>query len=501
MTNPNLDELISLVEKPTIAEISLISKAYKFAEEAHANHKRFSGEPYFNHLYETAKGLAELGMGASTIAAGLLHDSVEDVGVKPEILEKEFGKEIRFLVEGVTKLGTVRYQGADRHIESLRKFFVAMSKDLMVIIIKLVDRLHNIRTLEHVKKEKQRRIAKETLEIFAPLAFRLGIRRLARELSELSFKYVYPEEYTDVRKLLKHKYQKDEKHLEKLHKSVKKALAKEGIIHIKTYYRIKNTYSLYRKLLLKGWDIEKIYDLAALRIIVPSVAECYQVLGTIHGMWRPLPGRIKDYIAFPKPNGYQGIHTTVFTGDGSIMEVQIRTDTMHQEAEFGIASYLQFKERTTPSKEKEGGALSWLERFFRTFKSVGEKDMPSWIDDLARVKTSPSEHSEFLKNLAADFFENRVFIFTPKGDIVDLPMDSSPIDFAYAIHSDIGHHIAGAKVNGKLVSLNTKLKNGDILEIITNKTAKPSVKWLDYTKTALARRHIKSALETTQKIK
>lgn len=502
---PKLEEITSLLNNPSKKDLALITKAYDFAEEAHRPQTRFSGEPYFNHVFATAKNLAELGMGPITISAGLLHDTLEDAGVSEKTLEEEFGKEILFLVDGVTKLGKLRYHGAERHIESLRKLFVAMSKDLRVLIIKLCDRLHNMETLKYVKPEKQKRIASETLEIYAPLAYRLGIRRLSRQLEDLSFPYVYPHEFEKVKNLFKERSHEKAKHLEKFHKSIIKGLAKAGITQVHTNYRVKGLWSLYQKLKRKDWDLEKVYDISALRIIVPTVADCYRVLGVIHGIWRPLPGRIKDYIAFPKPNGYRGLHTTIFTGDGSILEIQIRTEEMHQEAEYGVASHLEYKDQAKRPKTKENPGIIWVKQILPSFIAdkfgVEKKNwsaslggIPEWIKQLGEIESS-KENREFLENLQTDFFKNRIFLFTPKGDVVDLPIESSPIDFAYAIHSDIGDHTSGTMINGKMAPLDHKLENGDIVEIITKEASHPSAKWLDFATTAMARKHIKSAIE------
>lgn len=499
---PNVHDLLDTIQLPSVADSALIAKAYDFAEKAHAKHKRFSGEPYFTHLFETAKTLAELGMGAITVSAGLLHDSIEDVDIKPETIEKEFGKEVRFLVEGVTKLGKLHYSGTERYTESLRKLCVAMSKDVRVLIIKLADRLHNMKTISDLPKEKRDRIALETLEIYAPLAYRLGIKKLNRELEDLSFPYVRPEEYDRVKKLLKIKGHEKVRHLEKFHKSVKRELGLAGIVDIHTSYRMKGLYSLYRKLMRKDWDIDKVYDVSALRIIVPTISDCYRVLGIIHSNWRPLPGRIKDYIAFPKPNSYRGIHTTIFTGDGGITEVQIRTDEMHKKTEYGM--HFEYKETITNPKPNFG-SVAWVKSFFPAF-ILGNKEIkagqikpdsvvPSWIKDIGEYHKEVSGAEEFIGDIKTDFFSNRVFVFSPKGDVIDLPVDSSAVDFAYAIHSDIGNHLSGAKVNGKLVSLDTTLQNGDIVEVVTKPSAHPSAKWLEITKTAIAKKHIKMATE------
>ncbi|MDP3996476.1 MAG: HD domain-containing protein [bacterium] len=498
MSDSSLEKLISILEKPTPSDIALISKAYHFAKEAHQSHLRFSGEPYFNHLFATAVNLAELRMGPITISAGLLHDSLEDANISRETLEKEFGKEILFLVEGVTKLGHVRYHGAERHVESLRKFFVAVSKDLRVLIIKLCDRLHNMETLAHVREEKRERIAKETLEIYSALAYRLGIRKLSRRLADLSFPYVYPEEHKRTEELLSKRLKKEtSSHLEKMLKSVKKELGKAGITEFFTSYRVKGLYNLYLKLKRKDWDIEKIYDISALRIIVPTVADCYAVLGVIHGNWMPLPGRIKDYIAFPKRNGYQGIHTTIFTGDGTILEVQIRTKAMNREAEYGIASHFEYKEEMASKEEVMENSVSWVKEILPSFtiRDEKDKDIPLWVENLRAVESFPKDPAAFMETLAVEFFGNRVFVFTPKGDVMDLPQGASIVDFAYAIHSDIGNHMAGAKVNGKIVPLNRELKNGEIVEVVTKESAHPSLKWIEFCKTSLAQKHIRTAVK------
>ncbi len=501
-----LKEIISLLDSPTKEDKELVERAYLFAEKTHAGEARFSGEPYFLHLTETAKILAEYGMGAKTITAGLLHDSIEDMLVTEEIVLENFGKEILFLIEGVTKLGKLKYRGADRHNESLRKLFVAISQDIRVLMIKLADRLHNMRTLSHVPKDKQERIARETLEIYAPIAYRLGIRKLSRELEDLAFPFVYPKEYEEAKKIAKQKYEEIEENLEKFLKSIKKMLARDGITNVRTEYRVKGLYSLFKKIEAKEKNIEKIYDLLALRIVVPTIDECYRVLGIVHGTWRPLPGRIKDYIAFPKPNGYQSLHTTVFTGDGSFVEVQIRTQEMHQHAEYGIASHLSYKEGNKKGKTPE--AIAWVHSLLpkRNMEEISDKEMqensmtqfqdvPHWIQELAVHQAEVKDNEKFQEDLKSDFFQYRIFVFTPDGDVVDLPKESTPIDFAYSIHSDIGNHMAGAKINGKLVSLDTSLHGGDVVEIITKSSAKPNRKWIEDAKTSAAKRHIRSAIQ------
>ncbi len=476
----NIQEIFSLLTQSTQTDKALVQKAYDFALHAHRDQKRKSGEPYFVHLFETAKILADLGMSATTISAGLLHDSIEDVGVALETIEKEFGKDIGFIVDGVTKLGHLKYRGTARHSESLRKLFLAMAEDARVIIVKLSDRLHNMRTLQYVPEDKRLRIAKETLEIYAPLAYRLGIRKLNRELEDTAFKYVYPSEYAETVRLVHEREGSETESLEKFLKSLKKELAANNITNFHTEHRIKGLYSLYKKLKRNGMDIDKIHDLAALRVIVPSVSECYQVLGIIHGAWRPLPGRIKDYIAFPKPNGYQALHTTIFNGDGGLVEVQIKTEAMYHDSEYGIASHIGYKQETNegikPNSKTTQNAL--------------------WTNLMQSLKTELAEEENVRK---IDFFKERIFVFTPKGDVIDLPFGSSVIDFAYSIHSEVGNTIAGAKVNGKFVAIYTTLKNGDRIEIETKKSAKPSRKWLESAKTTMAKKHIRISLTGSRK--
>jgi len=505
LSYPQVHDIITLLESPTKEDIALIEKAYIFAEIAHRGHKRYSGEPYFLHLVATAKNLAELQMDAKSIAAGLLHDSMEDMGVTAETIEKEFGPEVLFLIEGVTKLGKLKFRAdSQRHIESLRKLFVATAQDIRVLIIKLTDRLHNMQTLEHVPEAKQRRIAMETLEVYAPLAHRLSMRQLNRELEDLAFAYVDPKNFKETKALLTEATSKHaEENLNKFLNSIKKELAKAGLTKFKTDYRVKGIYSLFKKVERKK-DVSVVYDLLAIRIIAPTEGDCYRALGIIHGAFRPLLGRIKDYIAVPKPNGYRSLHTTVFTGDGSILEVQIRTEEMHREAEFGVASHLAYKEGISATQANPN--LQWIRRllpsprkFFKSKLEEGKKEplsVPQWIKQLAESHISDEGSDEFFENLKSDFFEHRLFVFTPKGDVIDLPINSTPIDFAYAIHSDVGDHVFGAKVNNKLVSLDKMLHNGDFVDIITKESSKPSSKWLDFAKTTLAKRRIRAFLLT-----
>ena len=505
--NPKpLKDILGIMSSKDAADIELVSKAYEFSEQAHAPQKRYSGDPYFVHPSEVGFLLAEAGLDAQTICAGLLHDTIEDAGVKAATIEEMFGKEVLGLVEGVTKLGTLRYRGMERHTESLRKLFAATAKDIRVLIIKLMDRLHNARTLQFVPKEEKRtRIARETLEIYAPIADRLGMSVTKQELEDAAFPYAMPKEYEKTREIFKERKNENEKRLEKTEHDLKRELAEAGLREFRTEARLKGTYSLFRKLERKDWDISKIYDMRALRIIFPSVADCYSALGVIHAHWRPVPGKIKDYIAFPKPNGYQSIHTTVYTGDGGALEIQLRTESMHREALFGVAAHLTYKERMEGGKSGRRGSLEWLRQFFpRRGKSSDEvpgegRGVPEWVTELAHAHQGEHESEEYLDTLKTDFFSHRVFVFTPKGDVIDLPIEATPIDFAYAVHSDLGNHMSGARVNGKMVSLETSLRNGDMVQIITKPAGKPSRKWHDIAKTNMAKKHIRAALAAADK--
>lgn len=474
--NENLNELLKLTGKINPGGEKLIADAYHFAKDAHNGQNRMSGEPYFSHVFETAKILASLQMDTQSIASGLLHDVLEDTKTTEQELEEKFGHEVLFLVNGVTKLGTLKYRGHERYVESLRKFFVAIASDLRVVVIKFADRLHNLRTLEFVPENKRMRIAIESIEVYAPLANRLGMGKLKGELEDAAFPYAYPKEYAQIEEIIREKKDLYQKNLSAVQIKLEKELQNNKIKVFEINFRMKHKYSLWKKLIKRQMDIEKVYDMVALRVVVENIEDCYRVLGIIHSIWNPLPGRIKDYIALPKPNGYQSIHTTVFTGLGGIAEIQIRTKEMHLEAAYGIAAHFAYKE--------EGNRKVNMDKL--KFK---------WIEELKGLNYSPNESNKFIEHLKMDFFSDRIFIFTPEGDIVDLPEDSTPIDFAYTIHSDIGDHISGAKINGKMSQIFSKLKNRDIVEIIKNKDAHPSSKWLEYTKTTIAKKHIKSYLE------
>jgi len=506
-------EIIGAMHSPSKEDTAYVEKAYEVSKAAHEGQTRYSGEPYFVHPSATAKVLAEYGMDAVTIGAGLLHDVVEDGKASREEVEKEFGKELLFIVDGVTKLGTHKYRGAERHAESLRRLLVATASDIRVLIVKLADRYHNMQTLEHVPEHKRRRIALETIEIYAPIADRLGMGRMKRDLEDLAFPFIDTDAATHAAEVRKLKTKETEEGLAKVRKELGKELAKKGMKSFRTDIRMKGLWSLHQKLKRKEDDISRIHDIAALRILVPTIEDCYTTLGTVHALYKPLPGEFKDYIAFPKPNGYQSLHTTVVTPEAGVVEIQIRTEEMHQHAQFGIASHMSYKQlgkgierldKETQKSRFSAISFSWrslIPSLMRVVKKdegvAGKTQPPPWLAELAKAHAGEADSEEFVEGLKEDFFSHRVFVFTPQGDVIDLPATSTPIDFAYAIHSDLGDHLQGAKVNGKLVSFDTPLGNGDVVEIIRRDSAHPSAKWLDIVRTSLARRHIRSTLGLT----
>ena len=455
-------------------DIRLIIKAFHFASEAHQGQKRKTGEDYIYHVIATAYNLAQMKMDIPSIAAGLLHDVPEDTDFTLEDIKNNFGREIYYLVRGVTKLSVLKYRGFERYAESLRKMFLAMSKDLRVIIIKLADRLHNMETLEGVREDKRKRIAKETLEILAPIANRLGMFDMKTKLEDLSFPYVYPQEYEWVHNLIQNRLKSELKYIEKIRKIIQKSLIKHNIEDFKLIGRIKTIYSIYQKLIRKGKDINKVYDLIALRIIVKDIPDCYSVLGIIHKKWTPLKGRVKDYIAQPKPNGYQSLHTSVFTEFGKIAEFQIRTEEMNEEAEYGIAAHTRYKE----------------------IKILGDQKRVSlWIKHLLDIQKSITDNKEFLKHIKNDLFKDKIFVFTPEGDVIELPENATPLDFAYHIHTDIGNQCVGVKINDQIASLSTPLRSGDVVEILKDKNRrKPNPDWLNMVVTHMAKDKIKNQL-------
>jgi len=452
----------------------LVEKAYSFAEEAHRGQLRNSGEEYIQHPLEVAKILAELELDEATIAAALLHDVVEDTKYTLEDIEKEFGPHVALLVDGVTKLGRIEYKSKEElQVENLRKMFLAMAKDIRVILIKLADRLHNMRTLKYHSEKKQKEIAQETLEIFAPLANRLGIFRIKWELEDLSFRYLKPQEYYDLSEGIALKRAEREVQINEVIEQLRNRLAEVGI-KADISGRPKHFYSIYRKMITQHKELSEIYDLTAVRVIVDSVNDCYGALGIVHTMWKPLPGRFKDYIAMPKPNMYQSLHTTLVGAHGEPFEIQIRTWEMHRTAEYGIAAHWKYKEGNKPTGANFEQKLSWL------------RQLLEWQHD-------SRDAGEFMESLKIDLFADTVFVFTPKGDVVELPAGSCPVDFAYRVHTDVGHRCIGAKINNRIVPLDTKLANGDIVEILTSKQSNgPSRDWLSFVKTSQAKNRIRS---------
>lgn len=468
---PTKEEISSLVKNSREEDKKLIEKAYCFAKNAHLGQKRKNGEPYFVHPAFTAKILAELGMNSTIISAGLLHDCLKDTSVDPKLIEKEFGQDIFNLVNGVTKLGHIKYKGPERNIENLRKFFIYEAEDIRILIIKLAERLHNMETLQFIEKEKQKRLAMETLEIYAPLANRLSLSKLKSELEDSAFKYAYPDEYMMIKKMLREKSGVKEKYLLEAKESISQMIYDAGIKNAEINYRQKHLYSLWQKLERYNIGIDKIYDIIAIRIIVSSTLDCYTVLGLIHGKWPPKIDRIRDYIASPKNNGYQSIHTIVSTETGGLIEVQIRTYEMHQQAESGLAAHFAYKEKYKKENISEK-QKSWSIKLNGLFKNKERLNGP----------------------LKVDIFKDRIFVFTPLGDIIDLPEKSCALDFAYAVHTDIGNHAGSARINGKNSALNTILKTNDKVEILINKNGHPSFKWLSFVKTPLAKKHINNYL-------
>jgi GTP diphosphokinase / guanosine-3',5'-bis(diphosphate) 3'-diphosphatase len=442
------------------ANTALVQKAYDTAFLAHQGQKRISGDDYIQHPLGVANILVDLQLDVETIAAGLLHDVVEDTAISIESMEKLFGKEIALLVDGVTKLSRINFKNKEeQQLESLRKMFMAMAKDIRVILIKLADRLHNMRTLKYMAPEKQKEISRETLEIFAPLAHRLGMSGIKWELEDLCFRFLEPDRYYELTEKVKQKRREREAIVNEAIKSLRDKLDAVGI-RGEIQGRPKHFYSIHKKMIRQGKDLSDIYDLYAIRVVVESIKDCYGVLGIVHTLWKPLPGRFKDYIATPKSNMYQSLHTTVVGSNGEPVEIQIRTLDMHRTSEYGIAAHWRYKEGGKGEKDFED-KLSWL------------RQLLDWQQDMKDAR-------EFMETLKMDVFSDEVFVFTPKGDVLDLPAGSNPIDFAYRIHTGVGHRCVGAKVNGRIVPIDYKLNNGDIVEIITSKqTNGPSRDWLN----------------------
>lgn len=451
---------------------ALIRRAYRFALKAHAGQTRVSGDSYITHPLGVATILAELELDLVTIITGLLHDVLEDTPVAYEEIEREFGEEVAYLVDGVTKLSRMEFRSKEEHqAETWRKMFLAMAKDIRVILVKLADRTHNMRTLRYLSYPKQKEIARETLEIYAPLAHRLGIYKVKWELEDLAFRYLNRKEYYNLVDKLAKKRKEREEFINSAIRTLQEKLAEMGIKG-EISGRPKHIYSIYTKMKEQGKDFNEIYDLTAIRIIVDTVRDCYAVLGIVHTLWRPIPGHFNDYIAMPKPNMYQSLHTTVVSGENELLEVQIRTWEMHRTAEYGIAAHWKYKERIKDDKEFEQ-KLSWL------------RQLLEWQQEM-------KDAHEFMEHLKIDLFTDEVFVFTPRGDVIDLPAGSIPLDFAYRIHTDIGNSCVGAKVNGRIVPLDYQLKTGEIVEIITSKHGTPSRDWLNMVKSSQAKSKIRA---------
>ena len=486
--NKTIEDIISLVkQKKRWADTKLIIKAYNYAKEKHGTQCRKSGEPYIIHPVQVAYILADIGLDEATICAALLHDVVEDTDATHEDLVRDFGEEIANMVAGVTKLGELRYQASteERQVENYRKMFLAMGKDIRVIIIKLADRLHNLRTLKYLRRDRQIANAKETMELYAPLANRLGIYSLKWELEDLAFKYLYPEEYRELVEGIDKKREERLQFIEKIMDDIRGQLKKQKI-EAEVTGRAKHLYSIYRKMKRDNKTLDQIYDLFALRILVNSVKDCYAALGVVHEMYSPMPGRFKDYIAVPKPNMYQSIHTTLLGEKGTPFEVQIRTWEMHRIAEYGIAAHWAYKEANYGKKGKQVVTVT--------------KDKLAWLRETLEWQQDMKDPQEFLNTLKTELFEDEVYVFTPKGKILVLPRDATPIDFAYSIHEEIGNHMVGCKINSKMMPIITKLQSGDIVEIMTSDSQKgPSRDWLKFIKTTKAKSKIQSWFKKEQR--
>ena len=479
LTVTKFRELLKRVKanRPT-DDLELIRKAYDFSQKHHAGQTRASGEPYLVHPLEVALVLAEMKMDPVAIAAGLLHDSVEDTSVTVVDIRKEFGEQVAHIVEGVTKISKIDFATREEaQAENLRKMMLAMVDDIRVVLIKLADRLHNMRTLEHLDPERQQKIAKETLEIFAPIAHRLGMGKIRGELEDLGFRYVDPIAYQQVREAVEARRKPGEAFLSKVQQVLSDKLHEAGIT-AKVESRIKRVYSIHRKLVRQRIAVDQVYDLFAMRVITQSLQDCYAVLGIIHNVWRPVPGRIKDFIAMPRPNFYQSLHTSVITEDGTPFEIQIRTEEMHKMAEEGIAAHWKYKDGPVSAQDEQ--RLAWL------------RQVVEWQRDV-------SDPNEFLSTLKIDLYPEEVYTFTPKGKVVVLPREATPIDFAYSIHTEVGHSCVGAKVNGRMVPLRHKLHSGDIVEILTQPGHKPSRDWLAIVKSSRSRNKIKHWLNLHQR--
>ena len=483
-----IEQLTTLVKQYNPdANTGVLENAYTFAEEAHHGQMRASGVPYVTHCLAAAINLANMRLPVPMIVAGLLHDVPEDTEKTIEDIRERFGDDVARMVSGITKLGRIKYRGIERYMENLRKMFLALAEDVRVIIIKFADRLHNLETLDAISSKKAYRIALETLQIYAPIANRLGMGDMKGRLEDASFKYVYPKEYEWTVKLAQTTREGKREYLERAIEKTRACLREADIPFTEVHGREKHLYSLYRKLLKCDRDISRIYDLMAIRIITPSVGDCYAALGVIHGLWTPLKGRIKDYIAQPKPNGYSSLHTTVFCEEGEIVEFQIRTQELHNLAEFGIAAHWQYDEHKGKKKPDAWDA----ERHAEWIKQM---------NDLHKEISNTNQYMSLIEEMKIDLFRNRIFVFTPKGDVIELPEESTPVDFAYAIHTEIGNKCTAAKVNEKIEQLDTPLRSGDVVEIIVDKARKgPNPDWANFVKTRYARGKIRQQAQASIK--
>ena len=474
-------DILKSMVSTTEADKLLIHKACKFAKEKHNDQKRYSGDPYYYHVFHVAKILAELRMSSSVVAAGVLHDTLEDTETTIEELEEEFNKEIAFLVDAVSHLGEVRYRGLYVRIKSLQKLFISTSKDINVIIIKLSDRLHNMRTLQYVPKEKVQRICKETLNVYIPIAHRLSIGKVAAELEELVFKYLEPSKYKELNALIKKRVKNFD--LTKIEDDFSKILTSQGVINFTISTRIKSASSTEKKMRTKKYGFDEVQDIIATRIIVDDIPTAYTVLGIIHSNWRSIPQKFKDYISFPKPNGYRSIQTRIFFKK-QIIEVQLRTYEMDMYAKFGHAAHHNYKDKNEKKKNINIGSINSL-----IADTENSKD-EDWFKKVLGLESSEQHEKEFMKTMESDFLKQRMFIFTPKGDVIDLPIGATALDFAFLIHTGIGQKAEGALINKKYKALSTELKNGDIVEIKKSKKVSVNPKWLDIVKTSEAKSKI-----------
>lgn len=460
--------IVNALEADPNMNVDLIRKAYIFAEKAHRGQTRKSGEPYIEHPLHTAFLLTQIRADLSTIIAGLLHDVPEETEYTIEDIKKNFGEEVAFLVEGITKLGKIKYRGIERYRENLKKMFLAVADDIRIIYIKFCDRLHNLRTIEALPENKQQRIAQETLEIYAPIAGLLGIWRLKWQLEDLCFKYLYPKEYNEIEYKYEIERKSERNQFFQRTKNILEEELKKTNVEYEITARFKHLYSIWQKMQSKDRRFDEIYDVFALRVVLESIEDCYKVLGIIHTIWKPIPHRFKDYISMPKPNGYRSLHTTVMGPDNKATEFQIKTREMHQESLYGPPAHWNYKNDTDDFRK------------------------PNWIKEILEIQKENNEAEDFVREIKSNVFQNRIFVFSPLGDVIELPEKSTPIDFAYAIHTNIGNKTSQALINEKISNLDTELKSGDMIEIITDKNRKgPNAQWLDFVKTKHAKERIK----------